>query len=76
MPIDKDDSQAAQPDAPRDALAQEWLTDVIDQLDRRAFQRALDRRHAAPSYRTVIESAQLIAGPVVTPSRYGSSRTA
>ena len=48
----------------QDTLAQEWLTDVIDQLDRRAFQRALDRRHAAPSYRTVIESAHLVAAPV------------
>ena len=62
-------SQSAQSHEPLAQDAQEWLTDVIDQLDRRAFQRALDRRHAAPSYRTVIESAQLIAGPVVTPSR-------
>jgi hypothetical protein len=43
-----------------DALAQEWLTDVIDELSRSAFQRALERRHAAPSYRTVIESAHLV----------------
>lgn len=63
MQIDKDDSQAAQPDAPREALAQEWLTDFIDELARSAFQRALERRHAAPSYRTVIESAQLVPTP-------------
>ena len=41
-------------------LPQEWLTDVIDELSRSAFQRALDRRHAAPAYRTVIESAHLV----------------
>jgi hypothetical protein len=62
-----EDEQALISAAPsHDALGQEWLTDVIDQLDRRAFQRALDRRHAAPSYRTVIESAQLVATPVAT----------
>lgn len=65
MRIDKDENQAAQPEAPRDALAQEWLTDVIDQLARAAFQRALERRHAAPSYRTVIESEQL--APTASP---------
>jgi hypothetical protein len=43
-----------------DAPPQEWLTDVIDELSRSAFQRALERRHAAPSYRTVIESAHLV----------------
>jgi hypothetical protein len=63
MQIDKDDGQAAQSDAPREALAQEWLTDFIDELARSAFQRALERRHAAPSHRTVIESAQLVPTP-------------
>jgi hypothetical protein len=38
----------------------ESLTDVIDRLDRKAFERALDRRHCTPSYREVIESAQLV----------------
>ena len=61
MRIDTDDNQAAQPDQTRDAIAQEWLTDVIDQLARSAFQRALERRHAAPAYRTVIESAHFVA---------------
>ena len=61
MRIDTDDNQAAQPNESRDALAQEWLTDVIDQLARSAFQRALERRHAAPAYRTVVESAHLVA---------------
>jgi hypothetical protein len=60
MRIDTDDKQAAQPEQSRDALPQEWLTDVIDQLARSAFQRALERRHAAPN-RTVIESAQLVS---------------
>jgi hypothetical protein len=45
------------------ALPQESLTDVIDQLSRSAFQRALERRHAAPAYRTVIESAHLVPAP-------------
>jgi hypothetical protein len=42
------------------ALPEESLTDVIDQLSRSAFKRALERRHAAPPYRTVIESAHLV----------------
>lgn len=33
----------------------ESLTDVIDRLDRRAFERALDRRRYTPSYREVAE---------------------
>jgi hypothetical protein len=60
MRTDMDEKQAAQPDRSRDTLPQEWLTDVMDQLARSAFQRALERRHAAPD-RTVIESAQLVA---------------
>ena len=57
----EDELTAASQAAPsHDALAQEWLTDVIDELSRSAFQRALDRRHAAPAYRTVIESAHLV----------------
>ena len=62
MPIDKD-NQSAQPSALPDGVTQEWLTDFIDELARNAFQRALERRHAAPPYRTVIESAQLVATP-------------
>ena len=38
----------------------EWLTDVIDQWSRKAFRRSLERRHAAESYRGVIESARLV----------------
>lgn len=55
----EDELNSAVDSAPSPDASQEWLTDVIDQLDRTAFQRALDRRHAEPSYRTVIESAQL-----------------
>jgi hypothetical protein len=44
----------------RDALAQEWLTDMIDQLDRKAFRRALERRHAAVPYRHTIEAAHVV----------------
>jgi hypothetical protein len=43
-----------------EALAEEWLTDVIDELRRTAFRRALERRHVAPSYRAVVESAHLV----------------
>ena len=53
-------ASASQAAPSHDALAQASLTDVIDELSRSAFQRALDRRHAAPAYRTVIESAQLV----------------
>lgn len=38
----------------------ESLTDVIDQLRRRAFLSSLDRRHASVPYRAVIESARLV----------------
>lgn len=62
MRAENDDNKqaAASTPSPEVALAQEWLTDVIDELSRSAFQRALDRRHAAPAYRTVIESANLV----------------
>jgi hypothetical protein len=39
---------------------QEWLTDVIDQWKRNAFQRSLERRHAAVPYRVVVESTHLV----------------
>lgn len=66
MQAEEELASMLQSSQPHDALAQESLTDVIDQLDRSAFQRALERRHAAPAYRTVIESAQLVAAPVAT----------
>lgn len=40
--------------------AEEWLTDVIDQWSRKAFRRSLERRHAAESYRVVVESSRLV----------------
>ena len=43
-----------------DSREQLWLTDVIDQLDREGFARALDRRHAASANRVVVESAALV----------------
>jgi len=46
--------------APRESLSEESLTDIIDQLRRRAFQSYLDRRHASVPYRAVIESARLV----------------
>jgi hypothetical protein len=62
MRSDNDDKPAAPSVPPHEALTQEWLNDFIDELSRSAFQRALERRHAAPAYRTVIESVNLVAG--------------
>ena len=45
---------------PHEPLPEEWLTDVIDELRRAAFRRALERRHGTPSYRAVIEAAHLV----------------
>jgi hypothetical protein len=42
------------------ALSDESLTDIIDQLRRRAFLSSLERRHASVPYRAVIESARLV----------------
>jgi hypothetical protein len=39
---------------------EESLTDVIDQMARNAFRRALERRHVTPTYRISVESAQLV----------------
>jgi hypothetical protein len=58
---------AAQQDAEHNTLptptevpkAEEWLTDVIDQWSRKAFRRSLERRHAAESYRVVVEASRL-----------------
>jgi hypothetical protein len=47
------------PTPTQEPKAEEWLTDVIDQWSRNAFRRSLERRHAAESYRVVIESARL-----------------
>ena len=41
------------------SLREESLTDIIDQLSRNAFRRSLERRHAEPTYREVVESARL-----------------
>ena len=57
---------AAEQDAEHNTLptqepkAEEWLTDVIDQWSRKAFHRSLERRHAAESYRVVVESSRLV----------------
>jgi hypothetical protein len=40
--------------------AEESLTDVIDQMARNAFRRALERRHVTPTYRILVESAHLV----------------
>lgn len=41
-------------------LVEESLTDVIDRLSRKAFRRSLERRHAEPAYREVVESARFV----------------
>jgi hypothetical protein len=43
----------------QETKSEEWLTDVIDQWKRNAFQRALERRHAAVPYRVAVESVHL-----------------
>ena len=48
------------PTSPREPIPEEWLTDMIDELRRTAFRRALERRHITPDYRAVIESAHLV----------------
>ena len=48
------------PTATQEPKAEEWLTDVIDQWSRKAFRRSLERRHAAESYRVVVESSRLV----------------
>ena len=45
---------------PQEPTTEEWLTDVIDQWKRNAFRRSLERRHAAVSYRVVVESTRLV----------------
>jgi hypothetical protein len=40
--------------------AEEWLTDVIDQLSRKAFRRSLERRHAGEPYRVEVDSSRLV----------------
>ena len=48
------------PTPTQEPKAEEWLTDVIDQWSRKAFRRSLERRHAAESYRVVVESTRLV----------------
>lgn len=43
-----------------ESASDESLTDVIDQYRRRAFHRALERRHASVPYSTVIEAMRLV----------------
>ena len=47
-------------DETHEAQAEESLTDVIDQMARNAFRRALERRHVTPAYRILVESAHLV----------------
>ena len=57
---EQDAKQTSLPTPTQEPKTEEWLTDVIDQWSRKAFRRSLERRHAAESYRGVIESARLV----------------
>jgi len=57
---EQDADQKTLPTQTQEPKAEEWLTDVIDQWSRKAFRRSLERRHAAESYRVVIESSRLV----------------
>jgi hypothetical protein len=48
------------PGSTQEPQTEESLTDVIDQMARNAFRRALERRHVAPSHRIAVESAHLV----------------
>jgi hypothetical protein len=48
------------PNSTHEPQAEESLTDVIDQMARNAFRRALERRHVTPAYRILVESAHLV----------------
>jgi hypothetical protein len=61
MPAAEQDAERnTLPTATQEPKAEEWLTDVIDQWSRKAFRRSLERRHAAESYRVVVESSRLV----------------
>lgn len=57
---EQDAKQTSLPTPTSEPKGEEWLTDVIDQWSRKAFRRSLERRHAAESYRGVIESTRLV----------------
>ena len=57
---EQDVNESTLPTPTQEPKAEEWLTDVIDQWKRSAFLRSLERRHAAVSYRVVVESTRLV----------------
>ena len=57
---EQDANESTLPTPTQEPKAEEWLTDVVDQWKRAAFRRSLDRRHAAVSYRVVVESTRLV----------------
>ena len=57
---EQDDKESSLPTPPQEPTTEEWLTDVVDQWKRNAFRRSLERRHAAVSYRVVVESTRLV----------------
>ncbi|HJR69981.1 MAG TPA: hypothetical protein VKA43_08070 [Gammaproteobacteria bacterium] len=59
MRTETESTNPASPAPRSDMLDDESLTDVIDQLRRRAFKRALERR-PADAYRHTIEASHLV----------------
>jgi hypothetical protein len=59
---EQDANDLSLPTSSHEPLHEEWLTDVIDELRRTAFRRALERRHVAPPYGAAIEAAHLVRG--------------
>jgi hypothetical protein len=57
---EQDANESTLPTPAQEPKAEEWLTDVIDQWKRSAFLLSLERRHAAVSYRVVVESTRLV----------------
>jgi hypothetical protein len=60
MPAAEQDAKQTPLSTPTHEHTVESLTDAIDEWKRNAFLRALERRHAAVSYRVFIESTRIV----------------
>lgn len=59
MHVETENNESAEAQTSPDAFVGS-LTDVIDELKRSAFMRALERRPDADAYRRTIEASQLV----------------
>jgi hypothetical protein len=57
---EQDAKESSLPTPTPEPKTEEWLTDVVDEWKRSAVRRSLERRHAAVSYRVVVESTRLV----------------